>query len=89
MQADTVGTFVWVGLIICYAWSVWSLARLRRRPLTRDARPGGVEIVVETTQRPCRRPEKYLRRPGLRNARLTLQAASRTAASNGVNAIRH
>jgi hypothetical protein len=33
MPADTLGALVWGGLVLCYAWSVWNLARQsRHRP---------------------------------------------------------
>ena len=51
MQTDTVGALVWVGLILCYAWSVRNLARLSRRPPASDAGAGGIRIVVGTGRR--------------------------------------
>jgi hypothetical protein len=51
MQGDTVATLVWVGLILCYAWSVWNLVRQGRRPPPSDAGTEGVRIIVGTGQR--------------------------------------
>jgi hypothetical protein len=51
MQDDTVGILVWVGLILCYAWSVRNLARQARRPPASDAGTEGMRIVVGTGQR--------------------------------------
>jgi hypothetical protein len=51
MQADTVATLVWVGLTLCYAWSVWNLARQGRRPPVSDPGTQGIRIVIGTGQR--------------------------------------
>jgi len=51
MQTDTLGALVWVGLILCYAWSVRNLARQGRRPPASGASTDGVRIIVGTGQR--------------------------------------
>ena len=56
MQTDTLGALLWVGLIICYAWSVRNLARQSRRPPASDAGTGSTQIVVNTGRRSGRAP---------------------------------
>ena len=51
MQDDTVATLLWVGLILCYAWSVWNLVRQGRRPAPSDASTEGMRIIVGTGER--------------------------------------
>jgi hypothetical protein len=50
MQHDTLATLVWVGLILCYAWSVRNLARQGRRPPASDASSQDMRIIVGTGQ---------------------------------------
>jgi hypothetical protein len=32
MSAHTASVLVWIALMVCYAWSVWNLARMSRKP---------------------------------------------------------
>ena len=49
--------FVWVALIVAYAWSVWNLARIGRSPGPRSAaypdapRAGGSRIDLVTPEK--------------------------------------